>query len=214
MNISKELDKKGADIAKVAAAAIKKPELIAECIEGVKAPKGTLRYGYEKVLRLISEQRPELVYPYFADFVAMMDHPNSFLKWGAILTIANLTAVDEDGRFEKIFNKYYAPIKGPVMVSAANAIGGSAKIAFSKPTLTEQIVREILKVEKAKFTKHDQPSPECRNVAIGQAIDTFGQIFVQIENKGPVIKFVKRQLTNTRPKVVKKAEQFLKKHNV
>ena len=78
--------------------------------------------------------------------------------------------------------------------------------------LAGRIVDEILKVEKAKYLKHDALSPECRNVAIGQAIDTFDQLFDRIEWKKVVIAFVQRQLKNSRKPVVKKAERFLKKH--
>ena len=99
------------------------------------------------------------------------------------------------------------------MVTAANIIGGSAKIALAKPELTHRITREILKVEKAKYENKGAPFPECRNVAIGQAIDSFDGFFHQIDNKAKVIAFVKRQLKNSRSQVVKKAERFLRKHN-
>jgi len=212
MDIAKEISKKGADTTKIARYAMKNPECIKQLIEGVTAPKGSIRFGYEKVLRLISEEHPELIYPYFNIFKELSGCDNSFLKWGAILTIANLAAVDSGKKLEKIFKEYYAPITGPVMVTAANIIGGSVKIALAKPHLTEKITQEILKVEKAKFLHHGELSPECRNVAIGQAIDSFEQFFEQIENKDTVIKFVKRQLKNSRAKVARKAEKFLKKH--
>jgi hypothetical protein len=67
-------------------------------------------------------------------------------------------------------------------------------------------------VEKANFQKHHAPSPECRNVAIGQAIDAFDQIYDVIANKQAVLQFVKRQRKNARTAVVRKAEKFLKRH--
>jgi hypothetical protein len=213
MDIAKELSRKGADVTKIVGYAIKNPHCIQQLIEGVTAPKGSIRFGYEKVLRLISEQRPELIYPYFDVFKDLSGCDNSFLKWGAIMTIANLAAADSDNKFDAIFEQYYAPITGPVMVSAANIIGSSAKIASSKPYLTQKIVGKILEVEKAQFQLHDEPSPECRNVALGHAIDTFDQFFDQIEDKAAIIEFVKRQLKNTRKQVVKKAEKFLKQHS-
>lgn len=88
------------------------------------------------------------------------------------------------------------------------------KIALNKPELTERISGEILKVEKANYVKHSLPSPECRNVAIGHAIDTFDHIYDAINHKGPVIAFVTRQLENSRNSVVKKAKRFIKRHQV
>ena len=212
MDIAKEISKKGTDATKIARYVIKNPECIEQLIEGVTAPKGSLRFGYEKVLRLISEEHPELIYPYFSVFKKLSACDNSFLKWGAILTIANLASVDSGKKIDKIFKEYYAPVMGPVMVTAANTIGGSVKIALAKPYLTRKITQKILKVEKAKFLHHGELSPECRNVAIGQAIDSFDQFFEQIENKDTVLRFVKRQLKNTRTKVARKAEKFLMKH--
>lgn len=214
MNMAQQLGQKGADVGAIADHVVENPEHIAELIKGLKAPKGTTRYGYEKVLRLVSERRPELVYPWFEVFAGLLDGDNSFLKWGAIMTVANLAAVDSENRFETIFEKYYGPISGATMVTAANIIGSSAKIALAKPGLVERITRELLKVEKAEYQSRGRPSPECRNVAIGQAIDSFDQFFDRIEDKTPVVRFVKRQLKNPRKPVVKKAERFLRRHKI
>ena len=212
MDIQKEIARKGFDIAKVVSYAIKNPETIERLIEGVTAPKGSIRFAYEKVLRFISEERPDLIYPYFDVFKKLSVCDNSFLKWGAILTIANLAAADTEEKFDTMFDEYYAPIKGPVMVTASSIIGGSVKIVKAKPYLAHKITKEILKVEKAKYLYHGELSPECRNVAIGQAIDTFDELFDDLEDKDTIIRFVKKQLKNTRQKVVKKAEKYLKKH--
>jgi hypothetical protein len=211
-NILEQLNRKGADIDAIIERVIKKPQEIAELVEALKVEKRAFKFNYEKVLRGVSEKRPELVYPYFDLFQDLLDSDNSFLKWGAILTIGNLATVDDEKKFGAIFDKYYVPIPGPAMITAANIIGSSAKIALAKPELTESITREILKVEKAKYERKGKPSLECRNVAIGQAIDSFEKFFEQIDDKKAVIEFVKRQLKNTRKPVAKKAEQFIHKH--
>jgi hypothetical protein len=212
VDFAQELGRKGTDIDGIAERVIADPQQIPGLIEGLRAPKGTLRYGYEKVLRQVAERRPELVYPWFDVFVEMLDCDNSFLKWGAILTVGHLAPADAQGKFEAIFAPYYAPITGPAMITAANIIGSSARIAQAKPHLVDAITREILRVEKARYTNRGRPSPECRNVAIGHAIDTFESFFEQIEDKAAVLKFVHRQLRNTRAPVAKKAARFLQNH--
>ncbi len=212
MDIIEQLGRKGADVRAIVERVIERPEHIAKLVEALQSEKGTARYGYEKTLRLVSEQRPELIYPWFDVFAAMLDDDNSFLKWGAIMTVAHLTPVDSEGKFEAIFEKYYAPIEGPAMITAANIIGSSPEIALAKPHLTERIVQEILDIRRARYERKGSPSPECRNVAMGHAIDAFDRFFEQIEDKGSVLKFVRSQLENTRKPVVKKAETFLRKH--
>jgi hypothetical protein len=211
-NILDLLAVKGADLGGLADQIIKDRASIPILIKALKVEKSSKKFAYEKVLRFVSAKQPALIYPYFDFFGSLLDHENNFLKWGAIMTVANLTSADTEKKFEAIFQKYFAPIKGPVMITAANIIAGSAMIARSKPALAGEIVREILKVEKANFLIKESPSPECRNVAIGHAIDAFDKLYDQIDNKAEVIGFVKRQLNNTRKQVVQRAEKFLHKH--
>ena len=158
------------------------------------------------MLRLIGEKDPAILYPQFDFFAQLLDSDNNFLKWGAIHTIANLTKADTANKFEAIFNRYFAPIPGPELIPAGNAIGGAAKIALAKPHLTDKITKEILKVEKAKYQ-----TAECRNIALGHAINSFDRFFDQITDKKSVITLIKKQLKNTRDATKKKAEKFLKK---
>jgi hypothetical protein len=199
----------GADREAMAAEVLKNPKTIPAVLEGLGAKTANIKYGAEKVLRLVSEKRPELVYPHFQRFVEIVEGENTFLKWGAIMTIANLAAVDSEGRIDAIFDRYFAPITGPVMVTAANIIKAAAGIARAKPSLTERIVSEILKVEKARYLLHGKLSPECSNVACGHAVDALTAIYDQIGDKKRVRDFVRRQAESSRPAVRKKAKAFL-----
>jgi len=201
-----EISQKETDKDEIADRVISNPELIPEIIEGLSDKKARTKYGCAKVLRLLSEKKPEVLYPRFDFFVGLLDSDNTFLKWDAIHVLGNLAAADSEGKFEKILDRYLAPIPGPVLITAANVIGGAAKIALAKPALTEKITGELLKVEKARYQ-----TDECRNVALGQTIDSFDRFFAQIEDREPVIALAQRQLKNTRNSTRKRAEKFLKK---
>lgn len=205
--LPQQLAKKEATAEAITEQVIQHPELLPEIFKGLNEQKANIKYGCLKVLRLISEQHPALLYRHFDFFVELLDSEVTFFKWGAILIIANLTTVDSNNKFEKIFAKYFAPITDHVMITAANIIGSSAKIALAKPELTEWIVREILKVEHAAYQ-----TDECRNVAIGHAIKSFHQFFHQVKEKKPVIEFIKGQLDNTRAGTKKVAEKFVMKY--
>ena len=62
--------------------AICNPQLFSEIAEGLKAEKPRVKYGCAKALRLISEQRPDLLYPHFDLFVRLLDHKNKILQVG------------------------------------------------------------------------------------------------------------------------------------
>ena len=78
-----QLNEKGADVSSIADQVVRNPKEIESLIEALKVEKRAVIYGYEKVLRLISEQRPELIYSYFDDFVDLLDGDN-IMKQGKV----------------------------------------------------------------------------------------------------------------------------------
>jgi hypothetical protein len=204
-----DLCRKGADKDELADRFSKSPSQIETLVNLLNSEKGGTRLAAGNILRRISEKKPELVYPHFDTFAAMIDHENSFLKWGAILIIGNLAPVDTQDKFDKIFRRYYNPITGADMVTAANVIGGLTNLAIAKPHLANSIAKEILKVEKANYK-----TEECNRVACGHAITSLDRFFDLIDDKKPVIKFVKGQLTSSRKSTRTKAEKFVRKHKL
>jgi hypothetical protein len=206
-SLQRQIARKGSDKEKLAQRVVRDPGLLPDLLDGLHSDRAAVKYGCAKVLRIVSETEPGLVYPYIDLFEGLLRAENKILQWEAIFVIGELARVDTDGKIEKVFNRYFAPISGPVMITAANVIAGGAKIALAKPELTTRIVNRILAVEKARYR-----TAECRRVAIGQAITAFDRIFDRIRNKSPVIGFVRKQLRSPRPATRKKAERFLKKH--
>ena len=90
------------------------------------------------------------------------------------------------------------------MIAAANTIQGAADIALAKPHLADRIATEIIKVDRAHYA-----TPECRNVAVGHAIQALDRFFEHIQKKDSVLAFVESQFDNPRPATRKKAEQVL-----
>lgn len=190
---------------------INNPNEVDSLVDVIKTNPKSIKFGCEKILRLVSEKEPELIYPYFDFFVQLIDSPNSFLKWGAIMTVANLVKIDTQNKFEEIFERYFRLINEPAMVTAANTIGHSWKIALAKPYLTDTIVERILKLENTSYIHKGEVSPECKNIVRGVAIQTFGKIIPLTNKKEEIIGFVEKQLNNKRPKVRKQAEAFMRK---
>ena len=186
---------------------------IALLIDTIKTEKGSIKFGCEKTLRIVSEKHPELIYPYFDFFVELLDSENSFLKWGTILTIANLTAVDVNGKFAATFEKYYSFIKGPQIAAAGNVMGSSVRIAENLPELTDRIVAAILKVDEATYIYKGEVSSECKNVAYQAAINAFYMLYDRALSKNEIMDFVTRQLENPRAKASAAARKFIKKYS-
>jgi hypothetical protein len=181
-------------------------ELIAQILAGVGAKRGGIRQGASKALRAISEEQPEMLYPYFDFFVALLGNENHILQWNATLTLANLARVDRDEKIESILDGYLDLISGPNMITAANAIRGAAIIARAKTHLLERIVTRIMRVERAEYA-----TPECRNVALGHALRALEELAGLLPDQRRVRLFAARQLGNPRPATSAKARNYLKR---
>jgi hypothetical protein len=181
--------------------------LLRGLLDGLQARGPRIRIAASKALRLVSEQSPAQLYPYWDRFAKQLDHENSFLRWDAIRILARLAAVDREGRMEALLPRYLRPVAGPQMIAAATVIQGAALVALAQPALAERIVKGILRVEKAGYA-----TAECRNVAIGHAILALERFWAGISGRRAVIRFVERQLDNPRPATRRKAERFLRRH--
>ena len=95
------------------------------------------------------------------------------------------------------------------MVTVANVVGYSGKIALAKPYLIPEISRELLRVQDLSITPH--LTEECRRVIAQQAINTFDQFFDRINHKELVLSFVRLHVDSPRKKLKTAAEKFLKK---
>jgi hypothetical protein len=184
-------------------------DLIPELLSGISSLKPSIRYGCAKVLMDFSDEEPEKLYPHIDFFIKLLDSKYRILTWNAIITIANLTKVDSEKKFDLIFDKYYDFLKNEYMVTVSNVVGNSGKIALAKPYLTKKITDKLLNVENISITPH--LSEECRRVIIGQVIKTFDMFFPQIEQKEKVISFAKKYLNSSRDSLRKESEKFLKK---
>ena len=197
---------KGSDKEAIADSIADHPAQIEEVLGGLNSKKALVKFSCAKVLRILSEVHPEVLYSHIDSFIKLLDSENNIMKWEGIHVIGNLACADNEKRIDAILSRYLKPIKGPVMITAANVIGGAAKIAAAKPYLAERIATEILKVEHAEYA-----TAECRNVALGHALDAFEIFFDKIKNKQPVIDLATKQLDNTRSGTRKRAEKLLKK---
>jgi hypothetical protein len=185
--------------------------LLPVVVKGVSSPKATIRYGCASTLVDLSAKHPEKLYPHMDFFISLLDNKRRILVWNAFATIANLCAVDVDKKFDVIFNKYYAFLNDEFMVTVANVVGNSAKIARAKPYLIPRITAELLRVEKISTTPH--LTEECRRVIAEKAIKSFNQFLdiMNAEEKAIVFSFVKKHTDSSRASLAKQAELFLKR---
>jgi hypothetical protein len=184
-------------------------DLLPELLKGTSSPSAAVRYGCGKVLMDLSEKYPGKLYPYLDTFVKLLGSRYRILTWNSMAIIANLTTVDRERKFDSILDKYYSFLDSGYMVTVANVVGNSAKIAVAKPYLADRIAVALLKVQELQVTPH--LTEECKLVIAEHAIQTFGTIFNLTSNKSSLLAFAQKYENSSRSSLRKQAQNFLKK---
>ena len=186
-------------------------ELLPIVMAGVSSSKAAIRYSCAKVLLDFSDKHPEQLYPQIDFFVSLLDSKYRILVWNAVSAIANLCEVDVNKKFDAVFERYFALLADPYLVTVANVVGNSGKIALSKPYLMSRITNELLQVDKIAVTNH--LTDECKRVIMEKAITAFEKYFDKMnsDDKAKVVSFVKKHVNSSRVSLAKKAELFLRR---
>ncbi len=186
--------------------------LVPLLVEGVASPKASVRYGCASVLMDLTAKHPQELYPHMDFFISLLDNKRRILVWNGLAAVANLCAADADKKFDAIFNKYYGFLDDEYMVTVANVVGNSARIALAKPYLVPRITNELLRVDGISTTPH--LTEECKKVIAEHAVRTFDQFFnlMTPKEKNRVTSFVKKHADSSRASLREEAERFLKRH--
>jgi hypothetical protein len=142
-------------------------------------------------------------------FVKLLNSKYRILTWNAMAILANIAKVDRNQQFDAVFDRYFGFLNDGYMVTVANVVGNSGKIALSKPYLIPKITEKLLKVENIAVTPH--LTEECRKIIVEKAIGSFDLFFDKVEQREKVFSFVERQLSSPRRTLRTRAENFLKK---
>lgn len=187
-------------------------ELLALLVEIVTAESSSIRYAASKVVRKLSETKPEAVYPHFEAIAAWLQAENSFIKWDGILTLANLASVDDEQKMVAIYDDYFALLGDAQMITAGNVAGNAWKIVLAHPEWEADITRRLLAVPQTVYLHKGAPSPECNRIVCGKVLESFTHYFAQSAHQAEILAFAETQRSSARPAVAKKADEFVKKY--
>lgn len=170
--------------------------------------KSTARFQAAKKLQLISQGNPSLLYSHFDTFAKLLDSTSSVLLWNAIIILSYLASIDSDRRFDSIIDRYYGHLWDGKLVTAANILGNSGRIARCRPDLAKNITTQLLKADVIPL-----PTAECREVARGAVLSSFAEYLDTLSDCQPALNFIVRCKGSHRPAVKKQAEELLKRIN-
>ncbi len=187
--------------------AINDPKILSELLVGILSKDDDIRYPSFKALFKISKDHPEVLYPKWDYFVKLISSYNSYKKLIGLRLIANLTLVDTENKFEKIFDKYYKILNEKRTMTAGHIASNSGKIAKAKPKLQLKITDKLLNIDNI----HTGKQKELIKAYVIEALDEY---YGEVKDKKKINDFIKKQLESESPKTRKKAKEFIEKWEV
>lgn len=176
-------------------------------LDGVVSKDDTYRYNCFKVLLQISEEHPLILYPEWDYFVGLLGSSNSYHRSIGLQIIANLTKVDDETRFDGIFDQYFGLLDDEKVVTARYLAQSAGRIVRAKPHLQARITEKLLEIDR---THHAQGRKDLIKADI---IQSFEEFFEDSRDKEEILAFVEEQLGCSSPKTRKAAKAFFSKYS-
>lgn len=199
-----ELGEKDVDSNKLAACAPSDKKLFKELLGGIVSKDNTIRQNSFKTLQIISKENPGFLYPRWDHFAEMLKSNNNYHKYIAVYILADLTAVDGENKFEKIFDDYYEILAGDKAMTASHVALNSGKIMLNKPELQDKIIDILLNVENIHQGKQ-------KELIKAYVIEALRKVYPKIKDKKRVMGFIKEQRNSSSPKTRDLAACFIEK---
>ena len=177
---------------------------VAATVEALAAPSGAARFRAGKALAVTAAKDPARVAPHLDAIAALLDSDSKIIRWNALQLLGLLAGAVPPRRIDALLPRILALADGPCMVTAANALKAAGQIAAARADLRAAVVAAILRVEQGTYE-----SPECRNVALGHALEALAALGPAARQRPEVDAFVRRQCDNPRPSVSRRARRLL-----
>ncbi len=117
---------------------------VPDLIRGLRCGERRVENGCAELASLLSEVRPELLYPHLALFQANLTAKEPVLRWEAVCTIGNLAAVDDEGRVRSSVASIGRFLSDKSIVLQGHAVRALAKVARAHTDLAPSILDSLL----------------------------------------------------------------------
>jgi hypothetical protein len=198
-----DLEKEGLDIKLTADAALSDGDLLNSLMEGLLSKDDATRYNCFETLLVLSKDNPEFLYAHWDYFQELLSRSNNYSKYIAVYILANLTAVDNDKKFDAIYADYFDLLGGKRTMISSHVALNSSIIAQNKPELRSSIVDKLVDIDNIH---------QGRQVELikAYAIQALQEIYAESDDKEKILEFVKANLNSISPKTRQMAADFLR----
>jgi hypothetical protein len=174
-------------------------------LEPLYAKEAKVKYGFAKELLKLAAKKPNSLYLNTNEIGALLQSENNTIVWAAIDILGYLSLVDTENKIDKYIPQLvYFLHSGKLTVSAQSMFALSC-IAKNKPQYKELIFNEIICINNNEYESFD-----CKNIAIGKAIDFFSKFKMEAKEDADILNFIQFATQNARKETSKKAQQLVK----
>jgi len=173
---------------------------VKQLIAGLDAGNRRIENGCAELTSLLSEDKPELLYPFVDVFVTNLESKEKVIRWEAVCTLGNLASVDEQGVIPKQLPTLIGALTASSIVLQGHAGRALAKVAIAQPQTANRIF-EALTGAADSFPGNK----------IGFVIEAVGELAAINGFENKIRAFVAPYLESDVNVVVKKAGRVLKK---
>lgn len=208
MDVQDLLKEKGNKAAEeLAARATVDRRLLADVMTCASSPVKRVKNGAAKTLKILSEDRPDLLVSRLQDFIRLMETNDTIVRWIAMDVVGNLAALDRRNALDKtVLGVFLIRVSDPVLVTAAHAVDNLGTIGLYKPRFRKRITEQLLKADAV------DRAPDCREILAGKVLTALSRYVDEIP-RGParqaIARYASGQLGSKRPATRKKAEKLL-----
>jgi hypothetical protein len=118
-------------------------EYLPTLLEGIRSPERRVQSGCAELLTSLSEERPELVYPYVDIFVEGLEAPEPVVRWESVATLGNLAGVDSRGVVSRQVDRIAGNLSSGAVLQG-HSVRALSKIAMANPEMADSILNELL----------------------------------------------------------------------
>jgi hypothetical protein len=161
------------------------------------------------VVSKASQERPELFYKDWNAIASLLKHKNSYHRDIALTIIANLTQVDRENFFSKIFHEYFEHINDKKFMTGKCCVQNSIKILRNKPELEDQIIAILVDVD------HQCAYPEKQKELLKyDVLEILDEKYEEVRDKKGIDEFIKAGVSSISPKTRHKAKELAGKYGL
>jgi hypothetical protein len=170
-----------------------------DIIKGLDSGERRVQSGCAELASLLSEDKPDLLYPHVEVFVANLEAQAPVLRWEAVCALGNLASVDKQKKTPALIERIAVFLSDKSIVLQGHSVHALTKIAKVFPETSSDILEALL--------DHTDYFPGNR---IGFIVEAMEPFVGNPEFAAKVKRFVEPFLESESKSVVKKARKVMK----